>query len=49
MSGSIAETNLAAERLQVVSEVLDPTSEALVPETVARESSGRQAAFWLDE
>lgn len=36
-SGSIysfGETNLAAERLRVVSEVFDPTSEAFVSETV---------------
>ena len=36
-SGSIysfGETNLAAERLRVVSEVFDPTSKAFVSETV---------------
>ena len=31
---SFGETNLAAERLRVVSEVFDPTSEAFVSETV---------------
>jgi trans-aconitate 2-methyltransferase len=41
MSGSIysfGETALAAERLRVVSEVFDPSSEAFVSETVRKRS-----------